>query len=373
MAEAPRTSAVQVRCPACGARFKRPDGAEAGTKIRCPSCNQKIRLGGEGDPRIGTTIAGWTLRKRLGSGSMGSVYLGDREKDGKKVAVKILSRQATKDKELNARFLREARLTTKLRHPNLVATYGSGMVDDRPYMVMELVEGVPLSKVVDKSGALDPVKSTALILQVAKALAYLDDERIVHRDIKPENILIDGRKQAKLADLGFAKILDEKEEDAAAGDFQLTVAGTALGSPAYMAPEQVLDAASATHATDLYCLGASWYHLATGSMPYSGKSAMIVMEKVLHEDAPLPGEIRPGLPGGIAAAISWLMAKEERARPQHAAEVVAVLEQLLENPAEVEVVPGGGKTGGVPLWLIILAVVLLVGAGLGAFFAFAGG
>ena len=173
-------------------------------------------------------------------------------------------------------------------------------------------------------------KSGKITLQIAEVLAYLQDQGILHRDVKPENILINGQREPPL----LISVLPNELMTAMAkkdSQNQLTMAGTALGSPAYMAPEQVLDAQTATHATDCYCLGASFYHMVTGQLPYEGKNAMQTMQQVLsggHDEAIT---LRPQLPPRMNQLINYMMAAKVTARPDNMHDVCAILRRLMAN------------------------------------------
>lgn len=357
MAKVPTSSTKQLRCPNCQHTFPRPDEAVRGAKIRCPKCGQGIRLG-KPDPYLGRVVGGYTLTRRLGGGSMGVVY--EASKDGREVAVKLLSDHATADAELAARFRREAKLSMALRHPHIVYSVETGEHQGTPFLAMELVRGVALSKVVDKSGAMNWRKAAELILQIGRALEFLAGKGVIHRDVKPENILVAADKTAKLVDMGFAKVVGDNKE-LAGGEMELTMAGTALGSPAYMAPEQVMDAASADFRTDLYCLGATMYHLVTGRLPYDGKSAMEVMEKVIREPPVAPADLVADLPSSVDCLIRWTMAKDETRRPQDATAFCTELEAVLAAPDDDRRLRKllGEAGGGVPLWLIAVGVLVL--------------
>ena len=259
-----------------------------------------------------------------------------------------------------SRFEREGKLSVKLDHPHLVRVHDQGRFQNIPYMRMELIEGVSLDRILDKSGAMDWQKAAGITLQIAEVLAYLQDQGILHRDVKPENILINGKREATLIDLGFAKRIDEGEDEEDPQN-QLTMAGTALGSPAYMAPEQVLDAQSATHATDCYCLGASFYHMVTGQLPYEGKNAMQTMQQVLsggHDEAI---SLRPQLPPRVNQLINYMMAAKVTARPDNMHDVCAILRRLMANADDgsgLPALPTPNRSKTIVITIVVLLVVL---------------
>lgn len=349
-----------MRCPSCQERFRPEPGSAVDARVHCPHCGAKVRL--DLEVLIGSTIDGWRVEKRLGKGSMGTVFRVRGQHQGAETvaAMKVLNPRSARDTELRARFEREIALCQRLRHPGLVACLAVGEHQQLPYMVMEQVEGIALDRVVDRSGPMDPRKATALITQMAEVLGYLQQHQIIHRDIKPENIMIDRRHRAILIDMGFAK--DRSSGSAEGDEQQLTLDGTALGSPAYMAPEQVRDSATATEATDCYGLGATYYHLVTGKLPYDGNNALQVMQTILREAPPPPQEVRPQLPLGVAAAVTWMMARDPARRPAQMADLIPHLHRLRKDPHAAEGIPiqGANTCHSCRWWLVLLIGVALV-------------
>jgi len=200
------------------------------------------------------------------------------------------------------------------------------------------------------------------VLQIGDALAYLGSRGVLHRDVKPANILLAADGTAKLADLGFAKSVVPTPGDGEANG--LTVAGMAMGSPAYMAPEQVLDAKAVTHAADVYGLGATLYHAVTGKTPFSGRNAYDVMEKVVKESPAEPRTLIPDLPAGLAAFLLWSLEKDLARRPGDAATFVRELHAVVAAPddakrfALLRRAAGGGRRGMLVAVLIGSAAIL---------------
>jgi len=356
---------VKVRCSNCGESFRVAEASLSGSLI-CPSCRQPLRTRSakkdEQDPLVGKRVAGYRFLHRLGRGSMGRVYEAESE-DGERVAFKLLSNKVSDDEELLERFHREARLSIRLRHPNLIAGYESGQERGAYYLVMERAYGKGLDRVIDRGGPIPWERAADIVRQVAAALVYLAEAGIVHRDIKPENIMVDDRDGVKLLDLGFAKT-SGKGTLAEAEVEGLTMVGTSLGSPAYMAPEQVIDAASATEATDVYCLAASFYHALTGRLPYNGKTAMEVMEKVIRQQVVPPHEVESGVPLGVSAFVVWAMEKDPGKRPANAAAFIEELDATVDRPEDAARVAGAAKAGrgGGRKWPWIVLLVLVLAA-----------
>ena len=194
---------------------------------------------------------------------------------------------------------------------------------------MELVEGGTFAGLIEEHGRLTWHDTFAYGLQIAKALEHLHSTEIIHRDIKPANILITYEGVAKLADLGLAKQLGSEEISASTG---LTMQGVAMGSPAYMPPEQIRSAKDSTASCDLYALGASMFQAMTGKLPFDGRSATEVMGKVLREPAPLVSIHDPTIPAGVVELIDRLLSKEPKGRPATATALIAEMEAVLQNP-----------------------------------------
>ncbi|TVR47092.1 MAG: serine/threonine protein kinase [Planctomycetota bacterium] len=286
---------------------------------------------------------------------------------GQDRAIKFLAPELIGDAEMCSRFRREGRLCNQLQHPHLVAVYEHGSHQGCPYLVMDLIAGASLDRILDKSGALDWRKAVSVAAQIADVLAYLQSQGVVHRDIKPENMLIDSRQRVTLIDLGFAKVRGESDErqSGAHESQQLTMAGTALGSPAYMAPEQILDAMNATHATDCYCLGASLYHMLTGKLPYDGSNAMQVMQLVLQGECPPVRALQPSLPASLDALVAWMMRADPAQRPAELSQVHGLLKRIHQNPQDCQGLP----VTRVRRWRWLLVLLALILAGLAGVYA----
>ncbi len=273
-------------CPNCHSPL--PRDAPAGV---CPACALRAGLLGEasaalpptrtasswsrGVPDPGATLPADELARRLpelddfqllGRGGMGTVYRAVHRKLQRPVAVKILDASLQDHAALGAafsqRFTREARTLARLDHPNVVRVYDFGHRSGLFYLVMELVDGVDLRQVI-QGGGLEPAEALALIPQICAALQYAHDQGVVHRDIKPENILVDRRGTVKIADFGLAKLLGSAGET----DARLTLTRQVMGTPHYMAPEQIEHPEQVDHRADIFALGVVFYELLTGELP----------------------------------------------------------------------------------------------------------
>ena len=261
-------------CPECGAELAAdvPQGL-------CPACLLKRGLetqtaAGKGAsaaaaadavPPTPTELAAYfpdlEILELVGRGGMGVVYKARQKRLDRLVALKILSPSVGKDPAFAERFTREARALAMLNHPNIVTVHDFGQTDDLFYFLMEYVDGVSLRQLLD-TGKLAPSEALAIVPQICDALQYAHDAGIVHRDIKPENILLDKQGRVKIADFGLAKLMGRTP-----GDMTLTSVGQVMGTPHYMAPEQMEKPQTVDHRADIYSLGVVFYQMLTGELP----------------------------------------------------------------------------------------------------------
>jgi serine/threonine protein kinase len=325
---------VAIRCTACQAMVTL-EGKAAGSPTVCPMCGKPLPPARPSDALVGKTIAGHRLVKRIGAGANAVVYEAERIVGGGRFAIKMLTHEAAQDEENGKRFVREAKLCRQITHPNVVQVHEVGCEKKIHFMVMELIEGQTMEAVIDKQGPMPWRESAHLVMQVGQALDHMNKLGIIHRDIKPGNILLTQGGIAKLLDLGFAKKLGEHDTDVPeGGGGNLTLQGVSMGSPAYMPPEQVLDAKQALQTADVYSLGATFYHALTGRTPFNGKTAYEIMEKVIKEPPVPPKTIRADIPEAISQFILWTMDKLPERRPQNAGEFVRELEIAVFQPED---------------------------------------
>lgn len=206
----------------------------------------------------------------IGQGGMGAVYQARQRQLERVVALKILPPGIGEDPAFAERFAREAKAMAKLNHPGIVTVHDFGRADGLFYFLMEFVDGVSLAQLI-QAGRVSPREALAIVPQICDALQYAHDQGLVHRDIKPENILLDRRGRVKVADFGLVKLMEGTIEPAAAessgGPPALTQAGKVLGTPRYMAPEQVAQPTEVDHRADIYALGVVFYQMLTGELP----------------------------------------------------------------------------------------------------------
>jgi serine/threonine protein kinase len=243
----------------------------------------------------------------LGQGGMGAVYKARQKQLDRVIALKILPPEAGRDQAFAERFLREARALARLNHPNIVTVHEFGEANSLFYLVMEYVDGANLRQM-ERSGKLTAAQALAIVPKICDALQYAHEEGIVHRDIKPENILVDKRGRVKIADFGLAKLLGK-----AAADFNLTGSQQAMGTPHYMAPEQMEKPFTVDHRADIYSLGVVFYEMLTGELPlgrFQPPSAKVHVDVRLDE------------------VVLRSMEHDVERRYQHVSEVKTAIEQV---------------------------------------------
>ncbi len=308
----------------------------------------------------GRIIAGYRIEGLLGKGGMGSVYRATQLSMNRPVAFKVLASRLAGDPTFVGRFRREARAAGRLHHPNLVTVHDSGEADGLVFFSMELVEGRSLKTVIKERGRLPPDEALRLIRQALEALAYAHGKGVVHRDIKPDNLMVMANGQIKVADLGLSRI--EEGGDGAATNLFETSAGSFMGSPHYMAPEQGRDAHSADQRSDLYSVGATLYHLVCGRPPFNGTTAMEVL--IAAQEHPLTWPESPP-PAPLRELIARLLEKDPAKRPPDAQAAITAVDRLLTPQGGVQPVPRRRSWRGALLTAALIAITVL-----GLLFAF---
>jgi len=363
-----------VKCESCGAE-REVDDRLAGSVLVCASCEGAIRVPLP-DIGSGSEIGGFVLEKQLGFGAMGEVWLARQTAMDRLVALKLLSREFTLDSNFVDRFMKEVRISAKMDHPNVVTAFDAGSHGDIHYLAISYVDGRTLEDMLEEYGALPERDALEIIRDVAKALRYAWEEfGIIHRDIKPANIMIDRKGVAKLMDMGISKSVGEEAS--------LTMTGTIIGTPYYMSPEQGMGERNLDFRSDIYSLGATLYHLVTGSVPFDAGNALGIVSKHITEPLPSPLERNADLSAGCVALLDRMMAKERGDRHESWGAVIEDMDAVLSGglPAvsgspgkPLEIAGAGSGKGRFSLILLGTLGALALGllAVLGIFF-FGGG
>jgi serine/threonine-protein kinase len=289
------------------------------------------RLQSEQSSKTKFQVPGYELISKIGAGAMGVVYKAKQLSMDRIVAIKVLGGQWSRDRAFVERFQREARAVAKLNHENVISGIDVGEINGVHYFVMEYVDGAPVTALMRKEGRLGERRCLEIGLHVAKALAHAHRHGIVHRDVKPENIMITSSGVSKLCDLGLAK--------SSKGDVPAeTLDGQSVGTPNYISPEQARAEEKIDIRTDIYSLGCSLYHMATGTTPFTGPNPMVVMTKHVTEYAEPPKKRNAQLSDGFNALVVKMMGKRREERHADPEALIQDIEGLLRGAA----VPSSG-------------------------------
>ena len=286
------------------------------------------------DPQ--TLLGRYKLVKVLGRGAMGVVYEATDTRLSRTVAIKTVLRSfsptTSTSADYTARFEREAQAAARLNHPHIVAVFDFGEQDDVSFIVMEFVRGRELGQALAEGEKFSLEETVRIMGELLDALAYAHEHGIVHRDVKPANVMIDGAGRVKLTDFGVARLADTNQDR--------TLPGTMVGTPSYMAPEQILGLAVGSRA-DIFGAGVVLYQFLTGTRPFVGGGPFGVQRKIVHDEPVPPSQVNPSVPAGFDAIVSRALAKQPEDRYDTAAAFAADLRRMLRasQPAAPDAAP----------------------------------
>ena len=311
--------------------------------------------------------SGYALERELGGGGMARVFVARDARLGRRVVVKVLAPDLAAGLSAE-RFEREILVSARLQHPHVLPVHASGEVGGLPYYTMPFVEGETLRARLVREGALPMPDAVRLVRELADALAYAHAQGVIHRDLKPENVLLSGG-HAVVADFGVAKALASATQGGtgmAAADHP-TALGMAVGTPAYMAPEQVAADPATDHRADLYALGLIAYEMLAGQHPFAGRAPQALLAAQLTETPTLLAQRRPDVPPALAALVTRLLEKDPAERPASAGEVVRLVDAVPATSGDVvgtrvPFAPTRGRTAGARRITMAVAAVALAAA-----------
>ncbi|MDO8420363.1 MAG: serine/threonine-protein kinase, partial [Rubrivivax sp.] len=274
------------------------------------------------DPQI--LLGRYKLVKVLGRGAMGVVYEATDTRLSRTVAIKTVLRGFLADEstsaDYSARFQREAQAAARLNHPHVVAVFDFGEQEDVSFIVMEFVRGRELGQAFAAGETFSLEEAVRIMGELLDALAYAHEHGIVHRDVKPANVMIDNAGRVKLTDFGVARVADTNQDR--------TLPGTMVGTPSYMAPEQILGLAVGSRA-DIFGAGVVLYQFLTGTRPFVGGGPFGIQRKIVHDEPVPPSQVNPAVPAAFDAVISRALAKRPEDRYETAAAFAADLRRVL--------------------------------------------
>ena len=303
---------MKIYCEKCKSVFE-AERPESGAQTVCPKCGAMVNFP-ETPTSPGAVIGDFLIEREISKGGMGEVFLARQLSLDRPVALKVLQDRFLNDKEYVESLFREARAAGKINHPNIVQAYAVGEENGIFYFAMEYVRGETFKQILQRQKKLDFMQAAKVVREIASALdAAWREQKLVHQDIKPDNIMLDANGFAKLADLGLARVAGNENRDEEVGD-------EVMGTPQYISPEH-LTGAPMDSRSDIYSLGATFYHFITGRFPYEGSTASEIAQQHLFGTLVPPDKINPEIPEALSRIVVKMMAKDPALRYQDAAEL----------------------------------------------------
>ncbi|MFG0256794.1 MAG: serine/threonine protein kinase [Phycisphaerales bacterium JB043] len=278
--------------------------------------------------RSGQQIPGFRILGKLGAGAMATVFKAKQLSLDRTVAIKVLPRKFSKNQDFINRFYDEGRAAAQLNHPNIVQAFDVGQAGEFHYFVMEYVDGSTVYEQIIRHKRYSETDAIDIAIQIAEALLHAHERHLIHRDVKPKNVMITTEGVAKLADMGLARAMTDKEAAEAEQ-------GKAFGTPYYISPEQIRGEKHITPSADIYSLGATLYHMVTGAVPFDGKNPTDVMRKHLKAELVPPDHVNPKLSAGISQVIEMMMAKHVAKRYPSCSDLLTDLRAIRKGEAPV--------------------------------------
>lgn len=321
---------IRFQCPHCRG-IVAADSWEPGADTVCAYCSKEVPMPmNRLEP--GAVLGDFLLVRKLGAGGMGIVFLAHQLSLDRPAAIKVLNPEFSSEAESVKAFITEARSAAKLNHPNIVQAYAVGEEEGLFYFAMEFINGQTMKEVLAEKKKIDPREAADIIMQVAEALdCAWREQKLIHHDIKPDNIMQCANEQVKLADLGLAQVFGEDADDDS---------DEVIGTPQYISPEQLTGVVTDTR-SDIYSLGATFYHLVTGQFPYNGENTEEIAKQHVFGTLNPPRNVNPMLPQVLNDIIVKMMAKDPNSRFQDCRELAKALKNYLEKGES-----SGGLTGG---------------------------
>ena len=321
---------IRFQCPHCRGLVA-ADSWEPGADTVCAYCSKEVPMPmNRLEP--GAVLGDFLLVRKLGAGGMGIVFLAHQLSLDRPAAIKVLNPEFSSEAESVKAFITEARSAAKLNHPNIVQAYAVGEEEGLFYFAMEFINGQTMKEVLAEKKKIEPRMAADIIMQVAEALdCAWREQKLIHHDIKPDNIMQCANDRVKLADLGLAQVFGEDANDDS---------DEVIGTPQYISPEQLTGVVTDTR-SDIYSLGATFYHLVTGQFPYNGENTEEIAKQHVFGTLNPPRNVNPMLPQVLNDIIVKMMAKDPNGRFQDCRELAKALKNYLEKGES-----SGGLTGG---------------------------